>query len=60
DFNEILLPLLELYNPIDGTFLFKFFEPLVNSIIVSNSVKLFTIDDSIYSNYAKKLYDEMV
>lgn len=60
DFNEILLPLLELYNPIDGTFLFKFFEPLVNSIIVSNSVKLFTIDHSIYSNYAKKLYDEMV
>lgn len=60
DFNEILLPLLELSNPSDGTFLFKFFEPLVNSIIVSNGAKLFTIDDSIYSIYAKKLYDEMV
>ncbi|GBB83390.1 hypothetical protein RclHR1_10110002 [Rhizophagus clarus] len=58
DFNETLFPLLELYNPSDGTFLFKFFEPLVDSIIASNGMKLFTIDDSIYSKYAKKLYDD--
>ncbi|RIA80610.1 hypothetical protein C1645_792208 [Glomus cerebriforme] len=58
DFNEILFPLLELYNPKDGTFLYKFFEPLVNSIVASSGMKLFTIDDGIYSEFAKKLHHE--
>ncbi|CAG8698800.1 7758_t:CDS:2 [Rhizophagus irregularis] len=47
---------IELNNPV----ILDISNNIINEKLVSNSVKLFTIDDSIYSNYAKKLYDEMV
>ncbi|CAG8446240.1 9912_t:CDS:1, partial [Funneliformis caledonium] len=58
DFNEILHPLLELYNSRDGTLLFKFLEPLVNSLIVSSGMELFSIGDDTYAAYAKQLHKD--
>ncbi|CAI2170414.1 10254_t:CDS:2 [Funneliformis geosporum] len=58
DFKKILHPLLELYNPRDGTLLFKFLEPLVNSQIASSGMELFSVGDDTYSAYTKQLHKD--